>query len=126
MNNKGFTLVEILVALVLFSIIFLPLTGLLSAESKFEQKREQKMTAILVAKNELEKLIKPDGKQENGDYQVAMAGRLWNVYRTVETGEGAITDSAKVFKRAMVTVRVTAEHDTAMLAEFSVMRETYR
>ena len=117
---------EILVALVLFSIIFLPLTGLLSAESKFEFKRERKMTALLVAKNELEKLIKVNGKSENGDYRVSMAGRIWNVYRTVETGEGAMKDSTEAVKKTMVTVRVTAERDTAMLAEFSVMRETYR
>jgi len=125
-NRKGFTLVEILVALVLFSLIFLPLTSLFVAESKFEKKRGQKMTAMLVAKNELEKQKKTNGKNENGDYQVDMAGQHWNVYRTVETGEGAVVDTTTAIKKVIVTVRVTAERDTSTLAEFSVMRETYR
>lgn len=117
---------EILVALVLFSLIFLPLTTLFVAESKFERKRGQKMTAMLVAKNELEKQKKINGKNENEDYQVTMAGQQWNVYRTVETGEAAAVDTAAAIKKVIATVRVTAERDTSTLAEFSVMRETYR
>lgn len=45
MSKSGFTVMEILVALFIFSIVLLPLTELLVADSKFEKKYEQKRVA---------------------------------------------------------------------------------
>jgi type II secretion system protein I len=123
---RGFTLVEILVALFIFSMVFLPLTAVLTAESKFERLHERKMTALLVAKNELEKSKKRWGKETAEEYQVVMAGTVWNVARTVENAGDALADSAACYGKRFVTVRVGAEKDTATLAELRVVKETYR
>jgi prepilin-type N-terminal cleavage/methylation domain-containing protein len=126
MNDRGFTLVEILVAIVLFSILLLPLTGMLIAESRFQERHERKTTAMLVAKNEIAKSIKASGNLESKEYTVTMAARVWNVSRLVETEEGAIIDTLAIIKKTFVTVRVTRENDTVRLAEFRVLRETYK
>jgi hypothetical protein len=117
MNDRGFTLVEILV---------LPLTGMLIAESRFQERHERKTTAMLVAKNEIAKSIKASGNLESKEYTVTMAARVWNVSRLVETEEGAIIDTLAIIKKTFVTVRVTRENDTVRLAEFRVLRETYK
>jgi type II secretion system protein I len=126
MNDRGFTLVEILVAIMLFSILLLPLTGVLIAESKFEERYERKTTAMLVAKNEIVKSVKAFGDLEEKEYTVTMAGRVWNVSRSVETEEGAIIDTLSIIKKTFITVRVTRENDTVRLAEFRMMRETFK
>jgi type II secretion system protein I len=126
MNNRGFTLVEILVAIVIFSILLLPLTSVLIAESKFESKYEQKITAMQVAKNEIEKSKQASGTLESDEYTVTLAGKTWNVSRSVETGEGALIDTTLLLKKSYITVAVTRENDTVKLAEFRIMRETYR
>jgi type II secretion system protein I len=122
----GFTLVEILVAIFIFSILLLPLTALLIAESKFAAKHEQKIIAMLVAKNEIETGKKAVLAVESGEYTVTMRGKTWNVVRTVETGEGAAIDTSLVLKKTFVTVRVSKENDSVKLAEFRVMREIWR
>jgi type II secretion system protein I len=126
MNDRGFTLVEILVAIMLFSILLLPLTGVLIAESKFEERYERKTTAMLVAKNEIVKSVKAFGDLEEKEYTVTMAGRVWNVSRSVETEEGAIIDTLSIIKKTFITVRVTRENDTVRLAEFRMMREMFK
>jgi len=124
MNIRGFTLVEILVALFVFSLVFLPLTAVLTAESKFERNYERKKTALLVAGNEIEKYKGLDAADDNQEYRVLMAGKTWNVRRSVETAE-AVADSAALEKK-FVTVSITAENDSVVLAELRVLKETYR
>ena len=122
----GFTLVEILVAIFIFSILLLPLTALLIAESKFAAKHEQKTIAMLVAKNEIETGKKAALAVESGEYTVTMGGKTWDVVRNVETGEGAAVDTSHLLKKTFVTVKVSRENDTVTLAEFRVMREVWR
>jgi type II secretion system protein I len=127
MGVRGFTLVEVLVALFIFSVVFLPLTGVFVAESKFERAHERKMIALLVAKDEIEKNKGHYGKEGDEEYQVTMAGSVWNVRRSEENEElAAGADSSKLRKKSFITVSVAGEKDTACLAEFRVMRETYR
>jgi type II secretion system protein I len=150
MNSRGFTVMEILVALFIFSLVFLPLTELLVADSKFEKKYEQKQVAMLVAKNELEKAKRCYKKSENSEYQVTMAGKSWNVELAVEEKElaqvpgqkaqqpqsittGEISASGQVKPSALstitkqfITVRVSRSPDTNALAEFRVLKETYK
>lgn len=151
MSKSGFTVMEILVALFIFSIVLLPLTELLVADSKFEKKYEQKRVAMLVAKNELEKAKRRFKKLENEEYQVTMGGREWNIELKVEEkelalvpgqnsrpiqeitpgtgiqvpGQPAQTVTSAVAKQ-YITVRVSRSSDTNALAEFRVMKETYR
>lgn len=150
MNPRGFTVMEILVALFIFSIVFLPLTELLVADSKFEKKYEQKQVAMLVAKNELEKAKRCYKKTEDKEYQVTMAGKSWNVVIAVEEKElakvpgqsvqqsqsitageipalGQVKPSAlSTIAKQFITVRVSPSSDTNALAEFRAMKETYR
>lgn len=125
MNARGFTLVEVLVALFVFSIMFLPLAVVLSAESKFERSYERKTTALLVAGNEIEKYKRKDAAGDNREYGVFLAGRSWTVRRTLETVEAGAADSA-VYKESYLTVSVSPANDTAVLAELRVIKETYR
>lgn len=126
MNSKGFTLIEIMVSLVIFSLVFLPLTAVLVAESKFEQKHEQKMVAMAVAKNEIETAKKTYVSLSDETYRVSMAGRTWNVQRIVEGKEVADTGRTWPIPLTAVTIRVSREKDTALLAEIRVLKETYR
>jgi len=146
MNSRGFTMIEILVALLLFSIILLPLTSLLVADSKFEKKYEQKQVALLVAKNELEKAKRTYRKVDNNQYQVTMAGRVWNVELQVKESERvtvqgtvqaprplgmplASLDSAHaptVIAKQFITIKVSRDNDSTVLAEFRVLKETYQ
>jgi type II secretion system protein I len=150
MNRHGFTVMEILVALFIFSIVLLPLTELLVADSKFEKKYEQKRVAMLVAKNELEKAKRSFKKAENEEYQVSMAGREWNVGIRVEEKELALVPgqnarpinemtqggtqtpgqpaptAPSAIAKQFITVYVSRTSDTNTLAEFRVMKETYK
>ena len=126
MNKRGFTLVEILVAMVIFSLVFLPLTAVLVAESKFEHSYEQKHVALAIAKNELERAKKTFAKLDNDEYQVRMMGKTWTVARTVDVGEGAILADSSRPQLCTIRIRVSREMDTAVLADFQVLKETYR
>jgi prepilin-type N-terminal cleavage/methylation domain-containing protein len=126
-NNRAFTLVEIIVAIMIFSLLMLPLTALLIAESKFEKRHEQKTIAMMIAGNEIEKSKRVFGYCEEEEYTVTMAGLRWNIERIVETEEGAIVDTGSAaIKQSLVTIRVRREKDTGTLADLRVMRETYR
>jgi type II secretion system protein I len=144
MNSRGFTVMEILVALFIFSIIVLPLAELLSADSKFEKKYEEKQVAMLVAKNELEKAKRSYKKPVNDTFQVTMAGKKWDIAIAVEEKELALVPARKTLQtgqlptdsilpvkpetigKRFITVRVSRPSDTATLAEFRVMKETYK
>ena len=150
MNSRGFTVIEIMVALVIFSIVLLPLTTLLVADSKFENKYEQKQVALLVAKNELEKAKRSFKKIADEEYGVTMGGRLWNIELAVEKDERAQLHAGKkgqtqqvspggtqtqdqqaapepvAIVKQFVTVRVSRANDTNVLADLRVLKETYR
>jgi type II secretion system protein I len=126
MNNRGFTLIEILVAMLIFSLVFLPLTAVLVAESKFERSYEQKHAALAIAKSEIEKAKRSFGKLEESEYRVRMAGKAWNVERSVDVGEGAILSDSSGVQLCTIRVRVSRDNDTQTLADLQVIKETYR
>jgi type II secretion system protein I len=121
----GFTLVEILVSLVIFSLILLPLTAVLVAESKFGRSYEQKYTALIVAKNEIETAKKCFTRLSDEEYRVTMAGREWLVQRIVEEAVNE-RDTVLPFSPLAVTVRISRVKDAAVLAELRVLKETYQ
>ena len=124
--KAGFTLIEILVSLMIFSLVMLPLTAVLVAESKFERSYEHKLVAMLVAKNEIEKTKAVPSFLEDEEYTVEMAGRRWIVSRTIENSEFALTGDTEKEQHGFINIRVGRENDTAALADLRVMKETYR
>ncbi|MCU0608683.1 MAG: prepilin-type N-terminal cleavage/methylation domain-containing protein [Chitinispirillaceae bacterium] len=126
LSAGGFTLIEIMVAMVVFSLVFLPLTAILVAESKLGAASERKRVAMLVARNELEIAKKTRLDLTDETYDVPMAGKTWRIQRIVENGEGISDKNEKVVQLTAVSVRVSEAHDTSALADFSVIRETYK
>ena len=126
MNSRGFTLVEIMVAMTIFSLVFMPLVAVLVAESKFERSYERKQVALAVAKNEIESAKKSYRRLENEAYQVHNAGKLWRVERNVDDSEVTVLPDSTRLGLSVVTVRVYGEKDTAPLADLRVLKEPYR
>ena len=88
-NQKGFTLIEIMVALVIFSLLSVTLLVRLGGDIRSEQVLEEKTLASIVAENFLTELrIKKDWSSVNNDkLTVEMAGRKWDVTTTVKDTE---------------------------------------
>jgi hypothetical protein len=81
---------------------------------------------MLVAKNEIEKSKNAPGVLDDAEYTAALGGKQWSVRRTVENREAVTAGGATAMQHALITVRVGRENDTATLALFRVMKETYR
>jgi type II secretion system protein I len=126
MNKRGFTLVEIIVAMTIFSLVFLPLVAVLVAESKFERSYERKQVALMVAKNEIELVKKQRRNVEADDYNVENAGRRWRVERSVDAAEASLMPDSAKLELCVVRIKVFGEKDTASLADLSVLKETYQ
>ena len=125
-NSRGFTLIEIMAAMVIFSLVFMPLTAILVAESKLSNKSERKRVAMLVARNELEKIKRHWEEPKDEEYDVPMAGKQWRVKRVIDTEEKVKAKETATVQLCGITISVSAEKDTTTLAEFKVLRETYR
>ena len=140
MSDRGYTVVEVLVALILFSIIVLPIADLFVAESRFNKKYEQKIVSMMVAQNELEKAKQAIVIPQSDEYTVSLYGKEWRVKRTVSTVErsiSSVTDTnlkplqglpqkEMASSKTFITVSVRRENDTGSLCEFRVMKETYQ
>ncbi|MEZ5493840.1 MAG: type II secretion system minor pseudopilin GspI [Pseudomonadales bacterium] len=88
-HHQGFTLIEIMVALVIFAVLSITLLTRLGGDIRSEQLLEEKTLASVVAENVLSELrIKKDWSSVNaGKSTVEMAGKKWDVTTTVnETG----------------------------------------
>lgn len=125
-GNAGFTIVEILAALVLFSIICFPLAGLLVSESRLQGTYQAKCYAVEIARSEMEKVKGCRRPLENRSYQVEMAGRRWDVERRVEKDSGMLVMDAQIVEPQFITITVSRETDTLDLADFRIMQEVYR
>ncbi len=86
---RGFTLIEIMVALVIFAVLSVTLLVRLGSDMRSEQALEEKMLASVVAENVLTELrIKKDWSAVNNNKStVEMAGRKWDVATTVKDTE---------------------------------------
>jgi prepilin-type N-terminal cleavage/methylation domain-containing protein len=125
-KENGFTLIEILAALVLFSIIFFPLGGLLVSESKLQRKYEDKQCAVQIAKSEIEKVKGCAWPVDDKSYQVEMAGHRWDVNTTVKKDSGMTVLGTEIIQPQYIAVKVSRENDTLVLADFAVLKETYK
>lgn len=86
---RGFTLIEIMVALVIFAVLSVTLLVRLGSDMRSEQALEEKTLASVVAENVLTELrIKKDWSAVNNNKStVEMAGRKWDVATTVKDTE---------------------------------------
>ena len=88
-NQNGFTLIEIMVALVIFAVLSITLLTRLGGDIRSQQLLEEKTLASVVAENVLSELrIKKDWSSVYASKStVEMAGKKWDVSTTVnETG----------------------------------------
>jgi len=104
-DQKGFTLIEIMVALVIFALLSVTLLVRLGGDIRSEQALEEKTLASIVAENVLTELrIKKDWSSVNNNKStVEMAEKKWDVTTTVKDTE--IEDLRQV------DVRVTSAND---------------
>lgn len=92
-NNKGFGLIEVLVAVAIMAIVTLPLANSFVTSADVNQKSEVKLAAITVAENTMERAkaldlseytISDDGKYYIKDDQVIENGKTFNVRTTID------------------------------------------
>lgn len=83
---RGFTLIEIMVALAIFAILSVTLLVRLGGDVRSEYLLEEKTLASVVAENVLTTLrVKKDWSSINNDKStIEMAGRKWEVTTTVK------------------------------------------
>lgn len=86
-KSSGFTLIEIMVALVIFAVLSVTLLTRLGSDLRSEQLLEEKTLASVVAENVLTELrLKKDGSSvSGGNSLVELAGKKWNVVTTVKS-----------------------------------------
>lgn len=91
-NHRGFTLIEVMVALVIFAVLSVTLLVRLGDGLRSESQLEEKTLASQVAENVLTDLRirgHKDWSVVNSDSAVVeMADRKWNVKTTVKDAEG--------------------------------------
>jgi len=64
-GNKGFTLIEILVALAMLGIIIVPVIGMFSASSQSNHRSERNTVALTVARDIMDRIKAGDIDQDN-------------------------------------------------------------
>jgi general secretion pathway protein I len=91
-NNHGFTLIEVMVALVIFAVLSVTLLVRLGDGLRSESQLEEKTLASQVAENVLADLrirSHKDWSVVSGDSSIVeMADRKWNVKTVVKDAEG--------------------------------------
>ncbi|MEZ5540064.1 MAG: type II secretion system minor pseudopilin GspI [Pseudomonadales bacterium] len=86
-TSKGFTLIEIMVALVIFAVLSIALLTRLGSDLRSEQLLEEKTLASMVAENTLTEMrVNKDGSSVSGGRSsVELAGKKWEVVTTVKS-----------------------------------------
>ncbi len=104
-NSRGFTLIEIMVALVIFAVLSVTLLTRLGGDIRSEQLLEEKTLASIVAENVLTEMrIKKDWSSVSDNKStVEMAGKKWSVTTAVKETEDE--------NLRQVDVRVVAAND---------------
>ncbi len=124
-KRSGFTLIEVMVAIVLFALMVMPAAGILYAEGKLQRKYEEKSRAMLIAKSEIERWKAWPGDLKDRAYDVPSHGRSLVVRLRVKTGEGALQFGTRFIRPEILIISVADDKDR-VLCELQVMRETYK
>lgn len=98
MMNRGFTLLEVMVALVVFSLAALTAMQVVSVTLRGQQILEERMWAGWVADNQMALLflISPAERALPRQGEADMAGRTWYWRSTVRMGEGDILQRGEI------------------------------
>lgn len=86
MNNKGFTLTEIIVALILFSIVATPLTVFFT-KSTFTLRSADKIFAIRYAESILNDTIEDKNEQYDTEHVFLANDKQYRYVRRIEDGK---------------------------------------
>ncbi|MBI1365984.1 MAG: type II secretion system protein GspI [Alphaproteobacteria bacterium] len=117
-GERGFTLIEVLVALAILGLIAGAVLALASQSARFEAEAETRFLAGVLLDNEMVEALGKVYALERGDKKVSkqFAGRSWTVIRSVSNinARGIARIQVKVMDRAG---RVEAEAVTAKAEE---------
>lgn len=102
-SNKGFTLVEVLVAAVVLALIALPMTGLLASAARASSLARRSDDALRTAQTRLEETLlisaAADMLAQNGTER-RESGGLRSVVSVTDIGGGLLRVTAEVFEGA--------------------------
>lgn len=98
MTSRGFTLLEIMVALVVFSLASLMVMQVTSVTLRGQQFLEEKMVAGWVADNQIALLflVSPAERLLNRQGEVEMAGRIWYWRSKVSPADGGLLQHGEI------------------------------
>lgn len=85
-KNKGFTLIEVLVAITIIAILVIPLIGVVTRQFKTDQNIIDKKTALQLAREAMEKALQP-GTITDDSVEVSASGKKWLVIADVIDGQ---------------------------------------
>lgn len=86
MKNKGFTLIEVLVAITIIAILIIPLIGVVTGQFKKDQNIVDKKMALQLAREAMEKALQP-GIVIDDSTEVSASGKKWLVITDVIDGQ---------------------------------------
>jgi prepilin-type N-terminal cleavage/methylation domain-containing protein len=128
MKDRGFSLLEVVVALVLILILVLPLAQVLSSQKRREASLKERETALEVARSSMEEFLAsryspPDLKDDSTE--VEASGMTWKVEWDVIDGKGE-AEPAQGTDPLEVRVKVRLKDKPEVLAELVGLARTYR
>jgi len=111
-NNRGYTIMEALIAIVVISILAMPIYRLLNTEKQLSTKARDRLSAYLIASSEMEKLKSvstPLDEIVEDEYEIEMNHKNYKVERLIknrfdEFGE-IVDETGKQLKE--ITIKVT-------------------
>jgi type II secretion system protein I len=86
MKNKGFTLIEVLVAITIIAILIIPLIGVVTGQFKKDQNIVDKKMALQLAREAMEKALQP-GLVADDSVEVFADGKRWLIVTDVIDGQ---------------------------------------
>lgn len=86
MKNKGFTLIEVLVAITIIAILIIPLIGIVTGQFKKDQNIVDRKMALQLAREVMEKALQP-GMVADDSVEVSADGKKWLIVTDVIDGQ---------------------------------------
>jgi len=127
MNRKGFSILEILVAIALLGLLLLPLLSILNRGVRSEVSLNEVQIALKIAQEGMEEIInssRHENEIKDEEKIVQVAGSRWKVLQDVidgnEPDEPAVgTDPLEVW------IKVYKEGDVSPLVELVTLKEDW-